>query len=64
MRDVVMKESGIVRKLDNLGRLVIPKELRKQYGFTSEVEIIATKEGVLIRNPKYVLVERSKIKQK
>ena len=24
-----MKESGIVRKLDNLGRLVIPKEIRR-----------------------------------
>ena len=59
-----MEKIGMIRELDNLGRLVIPKELRKQYGFTSEVEIIATKEGVLIRNPKYVLVERSKIKQK
>ena len=24
-----MKETGIVRKLDNLGRLVIPKEIRR-----------------------------------
>lgn len=26
-----MKASGIIRRLDDLGRLVIPKEIRKQY---------------------------------
>ena len=26
-----MKSTGIVRRLDDLGRLVIPKEIRKQY---------------------------------
>ena len=26
-----MKATGIVRRLDDLGRLVIPKEIRKQY---------------------------------
>lgn len=53
-----MEGVGIIRELEDLGRLVIPKELRKQYKFIKEVEIVPTKEGVLIRNPKYVLVER------
>ncbi len=26
-----MKETGIIRKLDELGRVVIPKELRERY---------------------------------
>ncbi len=55
-----MKEIGIVKELDNLGRIVIPKELRKRYGFEKEVEVIATKEGVLLKSPDYVLVEKAK----
>lgn len=30
-----MKATGIVRRIDDLGRIVIPKELRKQMGITS-----------------------------
>jgi len=26
-----MKETGMVRRLDDLGRLVIPKEIRRMY---------------------------------
>ena len=29
-----MKATGVVRKTDNLGRIVIPKELRTLFGFT------------------------------
>ena len=53
-----MEKIGIVREVDNLGRIVIPKEYRNLYGLTKEVEIIATKEGVLIRNPQYELVKK------
>ena len=51
---------GIKREVDSLGRVVIPKEMRKTYGLEKEVEIIATKDGVLLRNPRYdiLLVER------
>lgn len=37
-----MKSTGIVRKLDELGRIVIPKELRTTYGI---------KEGDPKKNP-------------
>lgn len=30
-----MKATGIVRPVDNLGRVVIPKELRRQFGWTN-----------------------------
>ena len=49
---------GIIKEFDNLGRIVIPKELRERYGFFGKVEIVATKNGVLLQNPKSVLTER------
>ena len=49
---------GIMKEFDKLGRIVIPKELRERYGFYGEVEIVATENGVLIQNPKYILTER------
>ena len=54
------KIAGIKREIDNLGRVVIPKEIRKTYGLEKEVEIIATADEVLLRNPRYdiLLVER------
>ena len=50
---------GIIKEFDKLGRIVIPKELRDRYGFWDKVEIVATENGVLIQNPKYVLTERN-----
>ena len=52
----------IIREVDNLGRIVIPKEIRKAYDLEGSVEVLPTTEGVLIRNPKYeiVLIENKK----
>ena len=49
---------GIVKKIDNLGRVTIPKEFRTLYGFDKNVEVVPNEDGVLIRNPKYILVEK------
>ena len=46
-----MNEFGIIKKIDSLGRMVIPKEIRKLFGLESEAEILITKEGVLVRKP-------------
>lgn len=42
---------SIIRKIDNLGRLVLPKDYREHYGFDANerLEIIATEEGILIK---------------
>ena len=48
---------GIIREFDNLGRLVIPKEMRTLFNFNRKVEIVVTENGVLLRNPKYKLVK-------
>ena len=52
------KNIGIIKEIDRLGRIVIPKEYRERLNLTNEVEIALTKEGVLIRNPEYVLVKK------
>ena len=55
-----MDNFGIMKEFDALGRLVIPKELRQRYGILKEVEIVATREGVLLKNPEYFLCKREK----
>ncbi len=50
-----MKEIGIIKEFDKLGRIVIPKELRERYALNNKVEIIATKEGLLLKSPEYFL---------
>jgi len=53
---------GIIRKVDDLGRVTIPKEYRRFYHFEENkpICIIDTPEGVLLTNPKYKVVEISK----
>ena len=51
---------GIIKEFDKLGRLVIPKDLRERYALDNKVEIVATKQGVLIKSPEYVLVKIEK----
>jgi AbrB family looped-hinge helix DNA binding protein len=48
---------GIIKEIDNLGRIVIPKEMRERLFLDKKVEIILTKDGALIRNPEYILVK-------
>ena len=47
---------GIIKEVDKLGRIVIPKEYRTRFGLQQDVEIIATEHGILLRNPQYKLV--------
>lgn len=47
---------GIIKEIDKLGRIVIPKEFRERYGLTENVEIIATEKGIVLRSPEYKLV--------
>jgi len=45
------KDVGMVRKVDELGRVVLPKELRKTLDMDSgtDVEILGSQNGILIR---------------
>ena len=53
----MIERIGVNKEIDKLGRLVIPKEMRNLFHIENEVEVIVTEEGVLLRNPKYKLVE-------
>ena len=46
-----MKATGIVRRLDDLGRLVIPKEIRKQYRLKEgdSIEFFTENDRILIQ---------------
>lgn len=46
-----MKATGIVRKVDSLGRLVLPKEIRKIMGIAegTPMEIFTSAEGIMIK---------------
>ena len=55
-----MSKIGVLKEMDSLGRLVIPKEMRERYGLCREVEIITTDEGILVCNPDYHLVPKKK----
>ena len=55
-----MEKIGIQKEIDHLGRLQIPKEIRIILALKDQVELIITSEGLLIRNPEYVLVKKAK----
>ena len=50
-----MDQIGVIKEIDRLGRIVIPKDLRDRYLFENKVEVVAIKEGILIKNPEYRL---------
>jgi len=42
---------GMVRRMDNLGRILVPKEYRKELGLETDnrIEITALEDGLLVR---------------
>ncbi|MBE6903642.1 MAG: AbrB/MazE/SpoVT family DNA-binding domain-containing protein [Ruminococcaceae bacterium] len=48
-----MTQIGILRKVDALGRVTLPKEFRRVFRLNKddEIEILATEEGILLRIP-------------
>ena len=51
----IVKSSGIQRNLDELGRVVIPIEVRRNLGWEDKhkVEVIPTEGGVFIKSASY-----------
>ena len=49
-----MKATGIVRRIDDLGRVVIPKEIRRTLRIKegTPLEIFTDREGVPVRTPR------------
>ena len=46
-----MISTGIVRHMDSLGRVVLPKELRRTFGITADtpLEILTEGDAILLR---------------
>lgn len=53
----VMKQIGIIKEIDELGRLQIPKEIRVRLGLDRRVQLIVTQDGLLIKSDEYRLVK-------
>lgn len=43
-----MKSTGIIRRIDELGRLVIPKEIRRVYGLDTGVGVDIYTDGDMV----------------
>ena len=56
------KSVGVIKEIDSLGRIVIPKDFRDRLMLDKKVEVILTDSGILIRNSEYKLVKTSKTK--
>jgi len=55
---VKMERIGIRKEIDKLGRICIPKEIRNMFNLECNVELQITNEGILIKNPEYILVKK------
>ena len=57
-----MKVTGIVRRVDDLGRVVIPKEIRRSMGIREgePMEIYLENDAVMFRRYSYNLVDEVK----
>ncbi|MBE6701933.1 MAG: hypothetical protein E7585_00755 [Ruminococcaceae bacterium] len=55
-----MEKIGIIKEIDKLGRILIPKELRERYGLAQQVEIVATEQGLLLKSPEFILIKKRK----
>ncbi|MBQ8372417.1 MAG: hypothetical protein IJX38_05745 [Clostridia bacterium] len=58
-----MDRIGIKKEIDNLGRIVIPIEMRRLFSIEREVEIVVIEDGILLRSPLYKLVKSSEIEK-
>ena len=57
-----MNDIGIKKEIDKLGRICIPKEMRKLFKLENEVELQVTKDGILLKSSDYILVKKEEYK--
>ena len=61
MAEIFMEKIGVKKDIDKLGRICIPKEMRKLFNLETEFELYITKEGILLKNPEYILVKKEDV---
>ena len=52
-----MSSLGIIKEIDDLGRLQIPKDIRTRLGLKKNVQLVVTPDGLLIKSEEYKLVK-------
>ena len=52
---------GVIKQIDKEGRMSVPMDMRKLFNMGKKVEVLPIEEGILIRNPEYVLVKKADI---
>lgn len=59
-----MKATGIVRRVDDLGRIVIPKEIRRSFGIeeSTPMEYFIDGANIVIRNTRKKATNRQRQK--
>ena len=53
---IIVKSIGIVKEIDDLGRLQIPKDIRTRLGLKKKIQLVITENGLLIKSEEYKLV--------
>ena len=53
----IMEKIGIIKEIDQLGRLQIPKDIRERLGLSGAVELVLTSDGLLIKSTEYRLIK-------
>ena len=64
MRTIIIDKIGVKKEIDKLGRICIPKEMRRLFNLENVVELQITREGILIKSPEYILVKKGECKIK
>lgn len=59
----MVERIGVKKEIDKLGRICIPKEMRNLFKLENEVELQITTEGILLKNPEYILVKKQEQKK-
>ena len=51
MEWIFLKQTGVTRKIDELGRIVIPKEIRKNLGIRDgeALEIFTSEDSIILK---------------
>ena len=52
-----VSDLGIIKEIDDLGRLQIPKDIRTRLGLKKKIQLVITENGLLIKSEEYKLIK-------
>ena len=57
IRSICFGKNRRIKEIDSLGRMQIPKDIRKSHSLGKQVELVVTKDGLLIKSVGYKLIK-------